>query len=119
MGNYRQAVATDWLCPGKVDKCEEEQVKQGKLQLGNEAVHVEYEKITNREGGKRETIGKLVPKQPLGPKLSKALKDLTGANLVTDDNQVFWVEFTRNLNGQIEFTARALQGHGLTSDHNL
>lgn len=81
-------------------------MKQGKLQLGNEAIPVEYELQTVVANNKRETTGRLVLRQPAGIKLSNALTEMTGANLVTDNGHVHWVEFTRNIDGvKIEFIA--------------
>ena len=89
----------------------EEQVKQGKLQLGNEAIPVEYELQTVVANNKRETTGRLVLRQPPGIQLSTALTEMTGANLVTDDGHAHWVEFTRNIDGtEIEFIASPPRG---------
>src|SRR5260370_37510317 len=65
----------------------EERVKQGKLQLGNEAVPEEYELQTTVANNKRETTRRLVLRQPPGIQLSTALTKMTVANLVTDDGQ--------------------------------
>jgi hypothetical protein len=95
-------------------------VKQGKLQLEVEAVLVEYELVTKFDGKKREITGRFILNQALGTKLSKAVRNMIGTNLVTDDGQVLWVEFTKNSNGkEIEFIARFPQGHALTGDDNL
>ena len=86
-------------------------MKQGKLQLGNDAVPVEYELKTVLTNNKRLTNGRLILRQTPGAQLAIALTKLTGANLVTDDGQVLRVEFTNNLNGsEIEFTAPSPQG---------
>ncbi len=85
-------------------------MKQGKLQVGNEAVPVEYELQTVRANNKRETTGRLVLRQTPGPQLSTAFTNMTGANLVADDSQVHWIEFTRNLNGmEMAFVARSFE----------
>ena len=63
---------------------------------------------------KRETTGRLTLGQTPGTELSVALTKLTGANLVTDDGQVLWVEFTKNLNGkEVEFIAAPPRGFTL------
>jgi hypothetical protein len=99
---------------------EEERVKKEKLQLEDDAVPVGYELVTKPVGKKRETTGRLILNQALGPTLSKALADMSGANLLAEDGQVLWVEFTNNLNGkEIEFIASPSRGHALTSDRNL
>ena len=86
-------------------------MKQGKLQLGNEAVPVEYELQTVLANNKRETTGRLVLRQPPAIQLSTALTKMTGANLVTDDGHAHWVEFTRNIDGtEIEFIASPPRG---------
>ena len=81
-------------------------MKQGKLQLGNEAVPVEYELRSSLSGLKRTIAGRLILGQAPGAELSAALVKLTGANLVTDDGHVLFVEFTNALNGEeVEFLA--------------
>lgn len=79
--------------------------------MGDEAILVEYELHVEWDGKKRLITGRCVTKQNPGTELSKALMLLTGANLLTDDDQVCWVEFTRNLNGrEIEFVVRPPTG---------
>ncbi len=96
------------------DNCgtvEEEQVKRGKLQLGDAAVPVEYELKTVVANNKRQTNGKLILRQTPGAPLSAALTKLTGANLVTEDGQALWIEFTDNLNGsEIKFVVPPPRG---------
>jgi hypothetical protein len=79
-------------------------VKPGKLQLGDEAVPVQYELNTVLVGNRRERNGRLILMRiPLG-QLRAALTAMTAANLVTDEGQMLPIEFTRNTNGQeIEF----------------
>jgi len=98
-------------CETMSETVEEKQMKQGKLQLGNDAVPVEYELKTVLTNNKRLTNGRLILRQTPGAQLAIALTKLTGANLVTDDGQVLRVEFTNNLNGsEIEFTAPPPRG---------
>jgi hypothetical protein len=80
-------------------------LKQGRLQLGNEAAPVEYELHTEWHGKRRLITGRCVIKQNPSPQLLNALTQLTGANLLTNDGQVCHVEFTKNTNGrEIEFS---------------
>lgn len=91
-------------------------MKQGKLQLGNEAVLVEYELNTVTVNNKRETTGRFILKNSPGTQLSNALLKMAGANLVTDEGKVLWVEFTNNSNGsEIEFITHLPQGFVLNS----
>lgn len=86
-------------------------MKPGKLQLGNEAIPVQYELSTTWANNKRKTTGKLILGLTPGPALALAITKMTGANLVTDDGQVLAVEFTKNSDGQmIEFGAIAPKG---------
>jgi hypothetical protein len=86
-------------------------MEQGRLQLRNEAVPVEYEIRTERVHNKRETTGRLILTQPPGDQLATALKNMTGANLILENGQTLWVEFTGNSNGEeIEFIASPPQG---------
>ncbi len=87
-------------------------MKQGKLQLGDEAVPVQYELQIERNN-RRQIRGRLtiMGQTPGLPRLSKALKDMTGANLITEGGQPIHVEFTNNLNGKdIEFIAALPEG---------
>ncbi|MGC2465343.1 MAG: hypothetical protein WA517_09120 [Candidatus Acidiferrum sp.] len=81
-------------------------MEEGKLQLGNEAVAVQYELRVTNVRNKRQLTGTLVLGPNLGPGLTHAITKMTAANLVTHDGQVLWVEFTSNQNGHtIEFAA--------------
>ncbi len=81
-------------------------MKSGKLQLGNEAVPVEYEIQSLWVGTKREISGTCTLLQKPGSALLSALAQMTGANLVTEEGQVYWVEFTHNADfKQVEFKA--------------
>lgn len=79
---------------------------EGKLQLGNEAVMVEYELQPEMQLNKRETTGILKLKQSPLPGLAKAILNVTGANLITESGQVRWIEFQRCTDGlTVEFVA--------------
>jgi len=75
-------------------------LKSGKLQLGSEAVQVEYELETTLRNNRRETTGTLVLKQTPVAELSTALTNMTGANLIAE-SEVRWIEFTRNECGSV------------------
>lgn len=86
-------------------------MKQGRLQLGDEVISVEYQLHTQWNGKKRLITGKCVMTQKPGPKLSNAITLLTGANLLTADGQVCYVEFTNMTNStEIEFSVRPPTG---------
>ena len=88
----------------------------GKLQLGNEAVLVDYGLQTTWEGKKRLISGRCLLRQTPGPQLSKALLDLTAANLVTDEGQPLHVEFTKYANGnEAEFLVLPPTGYPLNT----
>jgi hypothetical protein len=73
---------------------------QGKLQLGAEAVPVEYE----LQQSQRETTGILKLMQTPLPGLAKAILNMAGANLITESGQSRWVEFRTSVNGlTVEF----------------
>jgi hypothetical protein len=73
---------------------------QGKLQLGTEALPVEYELTQNQSG----TTGILKLMQTPLPGLTKAIFDLAGANLITESGQSRWIEFRTSVNGlTVEF----------------
>lgn len=73
---------------------------QGKLQLGAEAIPVEYE-LQQSQGG---TTGILKLMQTPLPGLAKAIFNMAGANLITESGQSRWVEFRTSVNGlTVEF----------------
>ena len=80
-------------------------MKQGQLQCGNQAVPVEYNFHTSLvPNTMRETTGKLILPQILGSELAATIANRSGVSLITEDNQVLWIEFTTHVNGQeIEF----------------
>ena len=69
-------------------------MKIGKLQLGNEAIPVEYSLATVMNGNLRETKGQLVLKQNPMKELANALSSCAGANLIEEDGNARWIEFT-------------------------
>jgi hypothetical protein len=80
---------------------------QGKLQLGAEAVPVEY-KLQRSQGG---TTGILTLMQTPLPGLAKAILNVAGANLITESGQPRWIEFRRSVNGlTVEFIVPRLTG---------
>jgi hypothetical protein len=86
----------------------------GKLQLGSEAVFVDYELETIWEGKRRLIRGRCVLRQGPGPELSRALLEQTAANLVTDEGQPLHVEFTKYANGtEVEFLVLPPTGYPL------
>lgn len=73
---------------------------QGKLQLGTEALPVEYELQQSRGG----TTGILTLMQTPLPGLAKAILNMAGANLITESGQSRWIEFRSSVNGlTVEF----------------
>jgi hypothetical protein len=75
-------------------------MSQGKLQLGSEAVPVEYE-LQQSQGG---TTGILTLMQTPLPGLAKAILNMAGANLITESGQARWIEFRTSVDGlTVEF----------------
>jgi hypothetical protein len=77
---------------------------QGKLQLGTEALPVEYELQTERQQNLREITGVLKLKQNPLAELAKAILNMTGAYLITESGQSRWIEFRTSIDAMtIEF----------------
>ena len=77
-------------------------MKKGRIHLGSEAVPVFYEITNEIARNKLRTISGTLEliQVPVG-KLAAALSNMDGANLITEDGQVAWIEFTRSNGGKM------------------